>query len=36
MIAMFDKDFTYTRINATPHVVRIKNKTPKDFELKFP
>ena len=24
MIAMFDKDFTYTRINATPHVARIK------------
>ena len=29
MIAMFDKDFTYTRINATPHVVRIKIKPQK-------
>ena len=36
MIAMFDNDFTYTRINATPHVVRIKIKLPKDFKLKFP
>ena len=36
MIAMFDKNFTYTRINATPRVVRIKIKNPKDFKLKFP
>ena len=36
MIAMFDKDFTYTRINASPHVARIKIKPPKNLKLKFP